>query len=100
MNCVCGVGEAMGRLRGSRFGPIGQVIRLETFHVLDPLSVPDRCSQRAYSNPGMWVYELDHTSGALVRRNEDLGSRTLDQADDRTLYARLPLEPHQFVILA
>ena len=30
----------------------------------------------------------------------DLGSRTLDQADDGTLYVRLPLEPHQFVILA
>ena len=37
---------------------------------------------------------------ALVRRNEDLGSRTLDQADDGTLYVRLPLEPHQGVILA
>jgi len=35
-----------------------------------------------------------------VRRNEDLGSRTLDQADDGTLYVRLPLEPHQGVILA
>ncbi len=30
----------------------------------------------------------------------DLGSRTLHQAADGTLYVRLPLELHQFVILA
>ncbi len=27
------------------------------------------------------------------------GTRTLEQADDGTLYVRLPLEPQQFVIL-
>jgi len=29
----------------------------------------------------------------------DRGTRTLEQADDGTLYVRLPLEPQQFVIL-
>ncbi len=29
----------------------------------------------------------------------DTGTRTLEQADDGTLYVRLPLEPQQFVIL-
>jgi glycosidase len=42
-----------------------------------------------------------HKKGdAMTYLYGDLGSPTLDQADDGTLYVRLPLEPHQFVILA
>ena len=43
---------------------------------------------------------LHRKGDAMTYLYGDLGSRTLDQADDGTLYVRLPLEPHQFVILA
>src|SRR6266853_1121103 len=42
---------------------------------------------------------LHRKGDAMTYLYGDLGSRTLDQADDGTLYVRLPLEPHQFVIL-